>query len=254
MSVKPDADDKTNDPVTALPGPRRDPETGQIASFHGRRVGKALRPLQAQAHARLIGRYRLSLDQLADPFALFAGADGRPPARLNLEIGFGGGEHLISEAARAPEAGFLGVEPFLNGMTRALTDLDASGLSNVRVFDDDAALVLARLPAGCLSRVDLLYPDPWPKRRHWKRRFVRAENLSLMARALAPGGLFRFASDVPHYVDWTLREVRAHGAFRWTAERADDWRTPFQGWPGTRYEAKALEAGRRGTYLVFEKG
>ncbi len=245
MSVTSDADDKTNAPA----GPRRDPETGQVATFHGRRIGKALRPLQARTYERLIGRYRLSLDALADPHALFP----RPVERLNLEIGFGGGEHLLSEAARAPEAGFIGVEPFINGMTRALMDLEVGGQDNVRVFDDDAALLLARLPAGCLARVDLLYPDPWPKRRHWKRRFVRADNLDLIVRALTPGGLFRFASDVPEYVDWTLREVRAHGVLAWTAECADDWRLPFEGWPGTRYEAKAIEAGRCGTYLVFAK-
>lgn len=249
----------SSDPETHIPavppadapkaGPRRDPETGQVASFQGRRVGKPLRPLQAAAHERLIGRYRLELDALSDPRALFP----RPVEGLGLEIGFGGGEHLIHAAGEKPHWGFLGVEPFLNGMTRALMDLEAAGRDNVRVFDDDAALVLARLPEGCLDRVDLFYPDPWPKRRHWKRRFVRAENLDLITRALRPGGLFRFASDVPDYVDWTLREVTAHGALTWTAERAADWRTPYEGWPGTRYEAKALAAGRVGTYLAFKR-
>ncbi|WP_205666201.1 tRNA (guanine(46)-N(7))-methyltransferase TrmB [Aquabacter cavernae] len=233
--------------MPAADGPRRDPQTGQMASFHGRRVGKPLRPVQAEAHARLFDRYRLSLDALAEPTALFS----RPVEALGLEIGFGGGEHLVHAAGTRPGWGFLGVEPFLNGMTRALMDLEAAGLDNVRVFDDDAALVLARLPAASLARVDLFYPDPWPKRRHWKRRFVRPDNLDLITRALKPGGLFRFASDVPDYVDWCLREVRAHGALAWTAETADDWRRPFEGWPGTRYEAKALKAGRVGTYLTF---
>nr|WP_132030797.1 tRNA (guanine(46)-N(7))-methyltransferase TrmB [Aquabacter spiritensis] len=221
-----------------------------MAALHGRRVGKPLRALQAASHARLIGRYRLALADLADPAALFA----TPPEDLALEIGFGGGEHLVAEAARAPRTGFFGVEPFLNGMARALADIEAAGLDNVRVFDDDAALLLARLPPSCLARVDLLYPDPWPKRRHWRRRFVRPDNLDLIARALRPGGLFRFASDVPDYVDWTLREVRAHGALAWTAARADDWRRPFPAWPGTRYEAKARAAGRQATYLAFRKG
>lgn len=249
MSVKPDADVITNAIPPASDGPRRDPATGQMATFHGRRVGKPLRPLQAEAHARLIARYRLSLDALADPATLFP----RPVEALGLEIGFGGGEHLVHAARTLPSWGFLGVEPFLNGMTRALMDMEAAGLDTVRVFDDDAALVLARLPAGCLDRVDLFYPDPWPKRRHWKRRFVRADNLDLITRALKPGGLFRFASDVPDYVDWCLREVRAHGALDWTAQAADDWRRPFAGWPGTRYEEKALKAGRVGTYLTFAK-
>ena len=103
------------------------------------------------------------------------------------------------------------------------------------------------------TAVDLLYPDPWPKKRHWKRRFVSPENLDRLARVLTPGGLFRFASDIPSYVEWTLAHVLRHPAFAWTAERADDWRTPFPGWPGTRYEAKALAAGRRPTYLEFRR-
>ncbi len=222
-------------------------ESDARPAFYGRRVGKTLRVTQRDAVARVLPRYLMALDAAAEPMRLFAG----PVDDIHLEIGFGGGEHLLSHAERRPGTGFIGVEPFLNGMARMLVDLDQMALGNIRLFNDDAALLLERLPEASLSGADLFYPDPWPKRRHWKRRFVRADNLDRLARAIRPGGLFRFASDVPHYVGWTLREVKAHGAFRWTAERAGDWLTPFPHWPGTRYEAKALAEGRIPTYLTF---
>ena len=225
--------------MSATPEPR--------SAFFGRRVGKALRGQQQDAIQRLLPRYRFELEAAAEPLALFAGKIDE----LRLEIGFGGGEHLLSHAARRPQAGFIGVEPFVNGMARMLVDLEQAALSNIRVIDVDAALVLAKLPEGCLAGADLFYPDPWPKRRHWKRRFVNPDNLDLLARALAPGAEFRFASDVPHYVGWTLNRVRAHGAFSWRVQRADDWRQPYPHWPGTRYEAKAQARGRIPTYLTF---
>lgn len=216
-------------------------------AFYGRRIGKTLRGLQQDALAHLLPRYRLDLDAAVAPADLFAA----PRQGYWLEIGCGCGEHLIDHAARRPDMGFIGVEPFLNGLARMLVDLDAQALANVRVFDLDAALLLDRLPTGSLDGIDLFYPDPWPKKRHWKRRFVRPDNLDRFARVIRPGGVFRFASDVPHYVGWTLAHTRAHGAFTWQAERADDWRTPYPFWPGTRYEAKAVAHGRVPTYLTF---
>lgn len=216
-------------------------------AFYGRRIGKTLRGLQQDALAHLLPRYRLDLDAAVVPADLFAA----PRQGYWLEIGCGCGEHLIDHATRRPDMGFIGVEPFLNGLARMLVDLDARALANVRVFDLDAALLLDRLPTGSLDGVDLFYPDPWPKKRHWKRRFVRPDNLDRFARVIRPGGVFRFASDVPHYVGWTLAHTRAHGAFSWKAERADDWRTPYPFWPGTRYEAKAVAHGRVPTYLTF---
>jgi tRNA (guanine-N7-)-methyltransferase len=136
-------------------------------------------------------------------------------------------------------------------MAKAVAATADRGLRNVRLHDDDAAQLLDWLPPASLTRVDLLYPDPWPKRRHWKRRFVGPANLDRIARALVPGGLFRVASDIEGYIDWTLRHLLARTDFTWTAEEADDWRQPFPGWPGTRYEAKALREGRRPTYLAF---
>ena len=175
------------------------------------------------------------------------------PARVSLEIGFGGGEHLIAAAIADRQAGFIGVEPYLNGMASAVAAIDDLQLANVRLFDGDAAHLLDWLPAASLDAVDLLYPDPWPKKRHWKRRFVSTENLDRLARALRAGGRFRFASDIPPYVEWTLLHTLRHPAFAWTAERAGDWRRPFPDWPGTRYEAKAIAAGRAPTYLAFAR-
>ncbi len=217
-------------------------------AFYGRRVGKALTAGQKSAIDLLLPRYRIDLAAAQEPDALFP-----TPGRLWLEIGFGGGEHLVSHAERCPQTRFIGVEPFANGMSRMLADLAEAGLANVRVFDADAALLLDVLPASCFDGADLFYPDPWPKRRHWKRRFVRPDNLDRLARVIRPGGVFRFASDVPDYVGWTLAEVRAHGGFAWDAGAADDWRQPYPHWPGTRYEAKAIKAGRIPTYLTFRR-
>jgi tRNA (guanine-N7-)-methyltransferase len=184
-----------------------------------------------------------------DAAALFS----HSPTRVVMEIGFGGAEHLVSEAKRAPDAGFIGVEPFVNGLAKAVTAIDGQGLANVRLFGNDAALLLDWLPPQSLDQIDLLYPDPWPKKRHWKRRFVSGENLDRIARALKPGGIFRFASDIPSYVEWTLMHVTRDARFAWTAEKAADWTKPYPDWPGTRYEAKALREGRVPTYLEFTR-
>jgi len=220
-------------------------------SLFGRRKGKPLSPRRAGLMATLFRQRAVDIDQPppASLAALFPGA----PAEVSLEIGFGGGEHLVAAAAAAPEAGFIGVEPYLNGMASAVAAIHDADLANIRLFDGEASRLLDWLPTASLAAVDLLYPDPWPKRRHWKRRFVSAENLDRLARVLAPGGRFRFASDIPSYVEWTLFHTLRHAAFAWTAERADDWRLPFPGWQGTRYEAKAIVAGRRPTYLSFTR-
>ncbi len=141
----------------------------------------------------------------------------RSSAEFRLEIGCGGGEHLAGEALANPAVGFFGVEPFVNGLAQILARIEENGLTNVRLFDEDAARLLDWLPAASLSRVELLFPDPWPKRRHAKRRFVNRANLDRIARTLAPGGEFRFASDAPAYVNWTLRHCLDHPALRWMA-------------------------------------
>jgi tRNA (guanine-N7-)-methyltransferase len=211
------------------------------ARLYGRAKGKALRKHQAELIDSLLPRLALDLSRPPAPFR----------RETRLEIGFGGGEHLIEAAAQAPEVDFLGCEPFVNGMAKLLARIEARGLTNIRLRQGDAAEVLDWLPDASLSRVYLFYPDPWPKRRHRKRRFVSNDNLDRLARVLRPGAELRFATDIDDYAAWTLARARAHPAFAWTARRASDWLTPWSGWPGTRYEAKAIAAGRDPVYLTF---
>ncbi|MGN6461672.1 MAG: tRNA (guanosine(46)-N7)-methyltransferase TrmB, partial [Pseudolabrys sp.] len=176
-----------------------------------------------------------------------------PVNDVRMEIGFGGGEHLIAQATQHPDIGFIGVEPFVNGTAKALVAIDAAGLRNVRLHFADAAVLLPWLPPASLSRIDLLYPDPWHKRRHWKRRFVQTESLQALARLLRKDGEFRFATDIPHYAGWTLARVLRSPEFAWTARTATDWREPWQGFVRTRYEAKAIREGRTPAYFIFRK-
>lgn len=229
----------------------RDRPSRSTEAFFGRRHGKTIRPRQADALERGLAAYRLDLTTAppADLRRLF-------PAEVSavrLEIGFGGGEHLLHRATGAPSTGFIGVEPFVNGMAKMMVAVAETPLANLRVHDEDATLLLDWLPAACLDGIDLLYPDPWPKKKHWKRRFVSPVNLGRFARVLKPGGEFRFASDIDTYVNWTLRHCRAHGAFAWQARESADWHKPYEGWPGTRYEAKAIREGRRPAYLTFKR-
>lgn len=220
-------------------------------SFFGRRKGKPLRPGQKALMDNLLPRLRVDIGQPA-PGSL-AELFSHSPGEIRLEIGFGGGEHLIAEAEANSRVGFIGVEPFENGMAKALAAIDRLGLGNVRLYDRDAAPLLAWLPDCSLARVDLLYPDPWPKKRHWKRRLVNDANVGQIARVLKPGGLFRFASDIDTYVDWTLQHLARRSDLVWQARTAEDWRNPWPGWKQTRYEAKAIREGRRPAYLVFRK-
>jgi tRNA (guanine-N7-)-methyltransferase len=219
-------------------------------AFYGRRHGKTLRPLQAEALAKGLPLYRLDLTAPPpDLRQLFAAK----VEQVRLEIGFGGGEHLLHDAAANPDCGIIGVEPFVNGMAKLMMVLAGEPRANIRVFDNDATQLLDWLPEASLDGVALLYPDPWPKKKHWKRRFVNSANLDRFARVLKPGGTFRFASDIDTYVNWTLLNCRAHGAFDWRAADASDWHEPYPDWPGTRYEAKALREQRRPAYLTFTR-
>jgi tRNA (guanine-N7-)-methyltransferase len=220
-------------------------------AFFGRRRGKTIRPLQATALAEGLQRYRLDLSRPApaDIRTLFP----TEVSDVRLEIGFGGGEHLRHEASGHPRTGFIGVEPFVNSMAKMMVAVEETPLANLRVFDDDATRLLDWLPEASLAGIDLLYPDPWPKKKHWKRRFVSPVNLGRFARVLKKGGIFRFASDIDSYVNWTLLACAAHSNFAWEAAEADDWRKPYPGWPGTRYEAKALREQRKPAYLTFRR-
>ncbi len=220
-------------------------------AFFGRRKGHALRPHRAALMETLLPK--LALDLAAPPPANLGRLYPQPPDHVRLEIGFGGGEHMIAQALQHPRTGFIGIEPFVNGMAKALAAIASKGLANIRLHHGDAADVTAWLPAGSLARVDLIYPDPWPKRRHWKRRFVQDRSVAEIARILCAGGEFRFVTDIPDYAAWTLKRLLRSRDFAWTAERADDWRRPWPGFAGTRYEAKARREGRAPCYLLFRK-
>lgn len=219
--------------------------------LHGRSKGHRLRSRQAGLVDTLLPRLSLGLDTPcpADPSQLFPD----PVEAVELEIGFGGGEHLAFRAGECATTGFIGCEPFVNGVAKLLVEVEERRLNNIRIHDDDARQVTDWLPAKCLDRVWLLYPDPWPKRRHRKRRFISGENLDALARIMKPGAELRFATDIDDYADRSLRLLTKRGDFVWTATRADHWRTPWQPWPGTRYEAKAIAAGRTPCYLTFRR-
>lgn len=225
-------------------------EKSAARRFYGRRFGRALRT----------GRRRL-LDELLPTLQIEPGGTPLDPAALFsspcdaccLEIGFGGGEHLASQAAAHPSAGFIGCEPFINGVARLLSEIDEKGLGNIRIYPDDARDLIDRLPSACLDRVFLMFPDPWPKTRHAARRFISAENLDALARVMRDDAELRVASDEMGYVRWTLRHVRRHPAFEWTARTARDWRERPADWPPTRYEQKALSDGRSCVYMKYRR-
>ena len=230
---------------------RRGESVRQAGSFFGRRKGHKLRAHQAELIESL-------LPSLAVEIA------GTPPADLTtlfdprveqvrLEIGFGGGEHLAEEAGECPGTGFIGCEPYVNGMAKILSQIETRSIRNIRLFAGDAAELLAWLPLHSLSRIDLIHPDPWPKRRHWKRRFVKDATIAAMARVLQPGGEFRFVSDIDDYAAWTLSHLLHSPDFVWTAQRADDWRLPWAGFTMTRYGRKAEREERKATYLRFRR-
>ncbi len=224
------------------------PAGGRPQRLYGRRKGRPLSPRQRELLTGFLPTIALPGDDPFDPAGLFAGARA-----LWLEVGFGTGEHLAHQAATHPEIGFIGCEPYVSGVAALLGRLERAGLGNVRVYPDDARHVLVRLVPGSLARVDLLFPDPWPKLRHHKRRFVGRANLDVVARALRPGGLFRFASDDADYAAAALAEILGHGAFAWDARGAADWRRPADAGPLSRCEAKAAAAGRPAIYLTFRR-
>jgi tRNA (guanine-N7-)-methyltransferase len=220
-------------------------------AFFGRRKGHKLRP----RHARLIDTLlpKLALDLSRPAPAELSALFPLPVAGVQLEIGFGGGEFMVAQAREDPARGFIGVEPFVNGMAKALAAIETSDLKNIRLHFDDAVNLIAWLPAKSLMRIDLIHPDPWPKRRHWKRRFVQDEMVTRLARVLRPGGEFRFVTDIADYAAWTLQHLLRSADFEWTAQSADDWRISFPGFTQTRYNAKAARELRTSCYLVFRK-
>jgi tRNA (guanine-N7-)-methyltransferase len=220
-------------------------------SFFGRRKGHKLRTHQADLIAQLLPQLSIDLAKSA-PSDLRTLFDGAVDA-VRLEIGFGGGEHLVAEAVAHPHLGFVGCEPYVNGMAKILAQIEAHEIRNIRLVAGDAAELLAWVPPQSLTRIDLIHPDPWPKRRHWKRRFVQDATIAAMARALPPGGEFRFVCDIDSYVEWTLAHLVRAPQFEWLAQRADDWRLPWPNYTMTRYGRKAMREGRRANYLRFRR-
>lgn len=221
------------------------------AKLHGRRTGRPLRRSLQHLIDEELPRRALTLPDppvVLDLQALF------PSCREYwLEVGFGGGEHLAAQAAAHPHVGIIGAEIFRNGIATLLRSLVEQRGDNVRILEEDARALLPLLPEASLTRAFLLFPDPWPKTRHHKRRFVQPETLDLLAAAMVDDGEFRLASDDPGYLTWMLRHLLAHPDFEWLAERAEDWRHRPENWPQTRYEAKALEEGRPPAFLRFRR-
>lgn len=219
--------------------------------LYGRRGGPGLRPARRERLERLLPALSLDLPEAGeiDPGSLF-----EPPcSRVWLEIGFGGGEHLAWQAAANPEVGLIGVEPFIDGVAKLLGAVEAEGLGNVRVYTDDARLLLDRLPQASLERIFVLFADPWPKKRHWKRRIVNPVTVARFAGLLRDGGELRVATDDPGYRRWMLACLLAEPRLDWQVQGPDDWRARPADWPPTRYEEKALAAGRRPVFLRFKR-
>jgi tRNA (guanine-N7-)-methyltransferase len=224
-----------------------DPTT--LNRLYGRSSGHKLRPAQQQLIDTLLPAIAVPAEVEIGSRRLFG--DDRP---LHLEIGFGSGEHLAARADLLPDHGFIGCEPFINGVATALAHVRDQGLANVRIWRGDALDVLRRVPDEALSFVYLLHPDPWPKARHSKRRMINDGPLELIAAKLKPGGELRVATDHPIYLEWTLMIMRRHSeGFEWLAERPSDFLEPPSGWLETRYGAKSRREGRRPYYLRYRR-
>ncbi|MEI8395887.1 MAG: tRNA (guanine(46)-N(7))-methyltransferase TrmB [Rhodospirillaceae bacterium] len=220
--------------------------------LYGRRHGRPLRRRKSWLMESLLPELQLerpASGSRLDPYTLFPA----PVTEVRLEVGFGGGEHLAAQAQARPDIGFIGCEPFMNGVAGLLDHAEREHLTNIRILADDARFLLDALPDAVIRACYVLFADPWPKRRHWERRFIGPENLERLARVLTDGAELRLASDDPGLVGWMLEHTWHHPAFEWLARRAEDWRSRPEDWPPTRYEQKAIEAGRRPVFLRFRR-
>jgi len=213
--------------------------SGEPRAFFGRRSGKKLHDGQKAQVAQVLPRFEIRLDGPLDPRRLFPQA-----RRIVIEIGYGGGEHLARKALEQPETGFIGCEVFTGGIGKMVQAIEAQDIENVRLFTDDALKLLVTLPDASVDAVYLLYPDPWPKTRHHKRRFVSPTTLDELARVIRPGGSFFFASDVEDYANWTLAHIVREPRFAFEPDAPASWHQPYPGWQPTRYEQKARREGR----------
>lgn len=220
---------------------------------YGRRKGKALSAARQTVFDTLLPRLKIdppTAGSMINPPDLF-------PAHVTetwLEVGFGAGEHLAGQAEQNPSAGIIGGEVFLNGVASLIRYVDEKSLANVRIFNDDVRLLLPALPDACLSRVFVLFPDPWPKARHAKRRFIGPSNLAQLARVMKPGAELRIASDHPVYIAWVMEQVPPHPDFVWDVKGPEDWQDPPTDHVTTRYQRKAGKEGRKPAFFRFYRG
>jgi tRNA (guanine-N7-)-methyltransferase len=221
-------------------------EPAPVRRLYGRSSGKTLRAGQQRLLAEALPLFSIAPESLAEARGFAA-----LPREMWLEIGFGAGEHLVAQAKANPDVAIVGCEPFLNGVVAALAGIEREQLSNVRLRRGDAQSLIEAAPDAFFSRVFMLYPDPWPKRRHNKRRVVAASVIEELARVMRRGAELRFATDIDDYAGWTLTRFLASPDFRWAVTRSDDWRRPWPDWRPTRYEAKARAEGRGSVYLTF---
>jgi tRNA (guanine-N7-)-methyltransferase len=218
---------------------------------YGRRKGHRLSPRKQRLWHELLPTLRPDTSG-SPPRPLTALFDAQV-SEVWLEIGFGAGEHLLWQAGQNPQAGIIGCEPYVNGVAALLGALDETNARNVRIWDGDARKIIGWLPGSSLSRAFILHPDPWPKARHQKRRFVSPENLEMLSRVMQPSAELRIATDIANYVRSSLEAIRVNGKFEWLAEGPRDWSERPADWPQTRYEKKALKEGRSATYLRFSR-
>ncbi len=221
--------------------------------FYGRRFGRKLRPRKRQLVETLLPHVAIDPSALASAQGGIAALFDPPVGQVWLEIGFGGGEHIAAQARGNPDIGLIGCEPFVNGVASLLDEMDRENTRNIRIFADDARDLLDSLPDESIARCFVLFPDPWPKLRHNRRRFIARENLDSLARVLQDGAELRLASDHSEYIRWILFETLGHDAFEWLARCAADWRVPPSDWKSTRYEEKALAKGDHCAYLRFRR-
>lgn len=233
-------------------GPGTGPETGSDKRWYGRRHGRKLRPGRRALLDDALPRLRVADAGDTAPLDL-AASFAIPPRAFWLEIGFGTGEHLAALAARHPDIGFIGCEPFVNGVAALVQKITDEGLTNVRIFDDDMRLLLPRIADASIERLYVLFPDPWPKSRHHRRRITVPENLAQFARLLADDGRLLFASDQHGFAAWSLANLLAARDFTWTARSAKDWRRPPDDWVATRYQEKARAKGLEAVFLDFRR-
>lgn len=222
-----------------------------IENLYGRRQDKPLRARPKRLMDELLPEVSVPTfgeTEKIDLHALFPGKD-----RVWLEIGFGGGEHLAWQAERHKDVAMIGAEPFINGVAKLLSQIEENKIENVRIHFGDARPLLEALPDQSIERLFVLHPDPWPKKRHFKRRMISAWFFTEAERLIQSGGELRVASDIPDYIRWTLMHARAAKGLEWTAERPQDWKLRPEDWPQTRYEAKAVRERREPCYLVFRR-